>query len=138
MHARFVFMYESVQWGLCNSVCLHFAQQLDGELLVTKAVRKSQEFSNKCRLWSKTSYDASLSSFCYAIVWLYGVFELSYQHDYRRLKRTLVIYGNEIHANKGSVRVGAGHIESGNADALLFNAPRPLEFLYYIPSTYYY
>ena len=66
---------------------------------------------------------------------LYGVFEpYYYQHNYRvELKRTSsVIYGNEIHANKGSVFVGAGHIESGNADALLFNAPRPLEFLYYI------
>ena len=65
---------------------------------------------------------------------LYGVFEpYYYQHNYRvELKRTSsVIYGNEIHANKGSVFVGAGHIESGNADALLFNAPRPLEFLYY-------
>ena len=55
------------QWGLCNSVCLHFAQQLDGELLVTKVEQKSQEFSNKCRFWSKTCYDASLSSFRYAI-----------------------------------------------------------------------
>ena len=65
---------------------------------------------------------------------LYGVFEpYYYQHNYQvELKRTSsVIYGNEIHANKGSVFVGAGHIESGNADALLFNAPRPLEFLYY-------
>ena len=71
---------------------------------------------------------------------LYGVLEPYYlQHNYRvGLKGTSsVIYGNEIHANKGSVCVGAGHIESGNAAALLFNAPRPLEFLYYIPSTYY-
>ena len=54
---------------------------------------------------------------------LYGVLEPYYlQHNYRvGLKRTSsVIYGNEIHANKGSVCVGAGHIESGNAAALLY------------------